>query len=235
MKNNTEVICEYCSKEYNNRPLLRTEAGRGSSVYLEPPKMILQVGDNRFGRLIGCCPACGRCFEPKSEPKPLPSGNRIELLLEDVVTMGEVKTTDKIQETWRDYDKNVAEVQLENYGIIFLDQYGLPIDDFFQLEELAKSREANPKKRYAAGDICRYSFGSKNGSIAIVEIIRILDDTRGIAEIKFLDVIADDSGNSFFTYCHQTSNTMSASLKYLNVIRPGSSGDDSKTADKEIK
>lgn len=65
------------------------------------------------------------------------------------------------------------------------------------------------------GDVCIYSFGSKNKSIAIVEIVRVLDDVRGVAEIKFLDVIIDDTGNGMFKYLHRTGKTMNASLKYL--------------------
>ena len=53
---------------------------------------------------------------------------------------------------------------------------------------------------YQAGDICTYSFGNKNRSVAIVEIVRLLDDPRGAAEVRFLDVIIDDTGNGFFLY-----------------------------------
>ncbi len=52
---------------------------------------------------------------------------------------------------------------------------------------------------YQAGDICTYSFGNKNRSVAIVEIVRLLDDPRGAAEVRFLDVIIDDTGNGFFS------------------------------------
>ena len=54
---------------------------------------------------------------------------------------------------------------------------------------------------YQAGDICTYSFGNKNRSVAIVEIVRLLDDPRGAAEVRFLDVIIDDTGNGFFFTC----------------------------------
>ncbi|MDQ9757965.1 hypothetical protein RFZ45_03270, partial [Acinetobacter baumannii] len=33
-----------------------------------------------------------------------------------------------------------------------------------------------------------------NKSLSIVKIVRILNDSRGIAEVQFLDVIIDDSG-----------------------------------------
>ena len=39
------------------------------------------------------------------------------------------------------------------------------------------------------GDVCLYSFGDKNKSAAVVEIVKILDDQRGVAEVKFLKVI----------------------------------------------
>ena len=47
-----------------------------------------------------------------------------------------MKTTTKISEKWNDYDKKVAQCQLNNYGVIFLDEYGFPIDDEYELEEL---------------------------------------------------------------------------------------------------
>lgn len=46
-------------------------------------------------------------------------------------------TTTKINEKWNDYDKLNAECQLSNYGKIFLDEYGQPIDNEHELEELA--------------------------------------------------------------------------------------------------
>lgn len=68
---------------------------------------------------------------------------------------------------------------------------------------------------YQAGDICTYSFGNKNRSVAIVEIVRLLDDPRGAAEVRFLDVIIDDTGNGFFLYLLKSGNTMNASLQFL--------------------
>lgn len=68
---------------------------------------------------------------------------------------------------------------------------------------------------YQAGDICTYSFGNKNRSVAIVEIVRLLDDPRGAAEVRFLDVIIDDTGNGFFLYLLKSGNTMIASLQFL--------------------
>ena len=47
-----------------------------------------------------------------------------------------MSTTKEINSAWSTYDRNVAIAQLVNYGIIFLDKYGLPIDDEFLLEEL---------------------------------------------------------------------------------------------------
>ena len=74
------------------------------------------------------------------------------------------------------------------------------------------------------GDICAYSFDDKNmsenKSRSIVEIVKVLDDERGIAEIKFHNVFVDDSGNDYFTYLLKTGHTMNASFKYLKVIFP---------------
>ena len=48
------------------------------------------------------------------------------------------------------------------------------------------------------GDICSYSFGEKNRSYSIVEIVRILDNPYEVAEVKFLDVVVDDSRKTKF-------------------------------------
>ena len=47
-----------------------------------------------------------------------------------------MKTTMEINEKWDDYGKKVAECHLNNYGVIFLDDYGCPIDNEYELEEL---------------------------------------------------------------------------------------------------
>lgn len=47
-----------------------------------------------------------------------------------------MKTTTTIDSNWNTYDKMTAQCQLVNYGVIFLDNYDLPIDDEYLLEEL---------------------------------------------------------------------------------------------------
>lgn len=71
---------------------------------------------------------------------------------------------------------------------------------------------------FKAGDVCRYSFGGKNKSDCTVEIVRILDDPRGIAEAKFLAVKTDDSGNGYFSYLLKTGDIMNVSLEYLTRV-----------------
>jgi hypothetical protein len=73
---------------------------------------------------------------------------------------------------------------------------------------------------YKPGDVCLYIFDNGNNSSAIVEIVRILNDERGVAEIKFLKVFVDDTGNGFFDYLLRTNQTMNASFKYLKNITP---------------
>ena len=68
---------------------------------------------------------------------------------------------------------------------------------------------------FEAGDVCRYSFGKKNKSDSTVDIVRILDDPRGVAEVKFLAVRVDDSGNGYFSHLLKTGGAMNVSLKYL--------------------
>ncbi|MBQ7757045.1 MAG: hypothetical protein IJ031_05905 [Oscillospiraceae bacterium] len=69
------------------------------------------------------------------------------------------------------------------------------------------------------GDVCMYSYDNDNKSAAIVEIIDILNSERGIAKVKFLEVLVDDTGNGFFNYLKRTGGTMNVSLKYLKVIK----------------
>jgi hypothetical protein len=73
---------------------------------------------------------------------------------------------------------------------------------------------------YKPGDVCLYIFDNGNNSSAIVEIVRVLNDDRGVAEIKFLKVFVDDTGNGFFDYLLRTNQTMNASFKYLKNITP---------------
>ncbi len=68
---------------------------------------------------------------------------------------------------------------------------------------------------FKQGDVCIYSFGAENKSRAVVEIVKILNDPRGAAEVKFLEVMVDDTGNGLFEYLHRTGQTMNASFQYL--------------------
>lgn len=52
--------------------------------------------------------------------------------------MKEMRTTKKINSNWSKYDRMVGLSQLANYGVIYLDEYGLPIDDEYELEEMIK-------------------------------------------------------------------------------------------------
>lgn len=47
-----------------------------------------------------------------------------------------MKKTVTINPNWTAYDKSVGQSQLANYGVIYLDEYDLPIDDEYLLEDL---------------------------------------------------------------------------------------------------
>ena len=47
-----------------------------------------------------------------------------------------MRTTTVINDLWCDYDKDVASCQLANYGVIYLDEYGCPIDDIYITDDL---------------------------------------------------------------------------------------------------
>lgn len=44
--------------------------------------------------------------------------------------------TYRINEAWTEYDKSVAECQIENYSVIYLDDYGCPIDDIYITDDI---------------------------------------------------------------------------------------------------
>ena len=73
---------------------------------------------------------------------------------------------------------------------------------------------------YSAGDVCFYGFHPENKSLALVEIVRVLDDARCVAEVKFLKVFVDDTVNGMFHYLLKSGHTMNASFKYLRNITP---------------
>ena len=70
------------------------------------------------------------------------------------------------------------------------------------------------------GDVCFYGFHDGNKSLALVEIVKVLNNERGVAEVKFLKVFVDDTGNGLFNYLLKTNQTMNASFKYLKNITP---------------
>lgn len=43
-----------------------------------------------------------------------------------------------IDSNWSKYDQTVGKSQLQNYNVIFLDAFRLPIDDIYETEELFK-------------------------------------------------------------------------------------------------
>lgn len=46
-----------------------------------------------------------------------------------------------IDPEWIEYDKKIAQSHLENFGFIIVDEYGTPIDDEIDIEEIVKMRE----------------------------------------------------------------------------------------------
>ena len=47
-----------------------------------------------------------------------------------------MSVTTTIQKDWSDYNKTLAICQMDNNGVIFLDDYGCPIDNEFQVDEM---------------------------------------------------------------------------------------------------
>lgn len=56
--------------------------------------------------------------------------------------MGEYgRTTSEADKAWSEYDKAVAAAQMRNYGKVYLDEYGCPIDNEYEIDELRKAEE----------------------------------------------------------------------------------------------
>ena len=72
------------------------------------------------------------------------------------------------------------------------------------------------KEIIKVGDVCTYSYDTKNKSLSIVEVVRELSEECVV--VKFHQVIVDESGNDFFTYLCNNEKTMNVSRKYLNKI-----------------
>jgi hypothetical protein len=62
-----------------------------------------------------------------------------------------MKTAITINEKWSDYEKTVARCQLINFRIIFLDKYGKPIDNEYELEELNEKYQKRTKYNIISG------------------------------------------------------------------------------------
>lgn len=72
------------------------------------------------------------------------------------------------------------------------------------------------KENIKIGDVCTYSYDNRNKSLSIVEVVKELSDK--VVEVKFHQVIVDDSGNDYFTYLLKSGYTMNVSRKYLHRI-----------------
>ena len=84
-------------------------------------------------------------------------------------------------------------------------------------------RESNSSASFEPGDFCLYAFGKENKSKAVVEVVKVSDDPRGVAQVKFHRVLADDTGNGLFNYLRRTGDTstgdtMNASFEYLKKL-----------------
>lgn len=53
------------------------------------------------------------------------------------------------------------------------------------LKKIPTADVVEVRRDFSVGDFCLYGFADGNKSLAIVEIVKILDDAEGIAELKF--------------------------------------------------
>lgn len=54
--------------------------------------------------------------------------------------MERYSTTTEINPRWRKYDQLTAKAHLFNYGVIYLDEFGFPIDNEYLIEEIREGR-----------------------------------------------------------------------------------------------
>lgn len=93
-----------------------------------------------------------------------------------------MKTAKTINESWNSYDKTVASTQLNNLGVIFLDDFGSPIDNEFELDDLYRKYKSKKKSVPSAPAA---PLGTKNGEkfapLAMKEEKSMLVDFEEIA------------------------------------------------------
>ncbi|MFT0387930.1 hypothetical protein ACMSDZ_27340 [Bacteroides thetaiotaomicron] len=65
----------------------------------------------------------------------------------------EFNTVTEINPEWSDYDKTIAECHLANTGVVIVDtEYGQPIDNEYDLEEIYRLLEKENKKKCRQGN-----------------------------------------------------------------------------------
>ncbi|MFK1903891.1 hypothetical protein ACIXC0_05745 [Bacteroides fragilis] len=65
----------------------------------------------------------------------------------------EFNTVTEINPEWSDYDKTIAECHLANTGVVIVDtEYGQPIDNEYDLEEIYRLLEKENKKKRRQGN-----------------------------------------------------------------------------------
>ncbi len=58
---------------------------------------------------------------------------------------------DKYSSTWSGYDKTVATCHMHNYGVVVLDSYKQPIDDYDYAEELLLHLRPERREDFESG------------------------------------------------------------------------------------
>ena len=104
---------------------------------------------------------------------------------------------------------------------MYISCFNLLVSDALSLiqeqENKIVSLEADLKfSKINVGDFCIYGFWERNKSLAIVNVVSFISPE--IAEVKFVNVIIDDTGNKFLEYCFETDVTMNTSVSHLRKI-----------------
>lgn len=100
----------------------------------------------------------------------------------------------------------------------FLNGFEVKPDGFCNYGERDKEGYFKP------GDICTYTFGEKNTSEAVVEVVKIVNAARGVAEVKIRSVVVDGTKTGYLAYLLKAGGTMNASLSCLTKIEVTADG-----------
>ena len=123
-----------------------------------------------------------------------------------------MKTRKTVNENWSDYEKTVAKCQLINFRIIFLDKYGRPIDNEYEIEGLYQMHRSKP---VAEQEALKQIYINLNNGKRYGYYINPTNKALGNNPI-FSERLATDE--NYIRYSHYGSSATKNTLKDLSWI-----------------